>query len=99
MPLATVRSARKLGLAFLNIIRGAVERGNGRDIGRAAQDLGRRVIGIEQDEAHHRTASLRLGEERPGLSTKFYQVGVRQSRFSATDHRADGAAAQQVPHG
>jgi adenine-specific DNA-methyltransferase len=48
----------------------------------AAQDLGRRVIGIELDEAHHRTASLRLAEKQPGLSSKFFQAGPKQSRFA-----------------
>ncbi|MCU1336662.1 MAG: methylase protein [Bryobacterales bacterium] len=48
----------------------------------AAQDLGRRVIGIELDEAHHRTASQRLAEKQPGLSSKFHQVGINLSRFA-----------------
>jgi adenine-specific DNA-methyltransferase len=48
----------------------------------AARDLGRQVIGIELDEAHHRTASQRLAEKESGLSSKFYQAGVSQSRFA-----------------
>ena len=48
----------------------------------AAQGLGRRVIGIELDEAHHRTASQRLAAKETAISSKFYQAGVRQSRFA-----------------
>ena len=40
----------------------------------AARDMGRRFVGIELDEAHHRTASTRL-------ASKFYQPGIGQSRF------------------
>ena len=47
----------------------------------AARDLDRRVIGIELDEAHHRTASLRLAE-KPALSSKFHRAGINQSRFA-----------------
>jgi site-specific DNA-methyltransferase (adenine-specific) len=47
----------------------------------AAQGLGRRVIGIELDEAHHRTASQRLAG-KDALSSKFYQASMKQSRFS-----------------
>jgi adenine-specific DNA-methyltransferase len=48
----------------------------------AARDLGRRFVGIELDEAHHRTASLRLAGKQPELSSKFHQAGVSQSRFA-----------------
>lgn len=48
----------------------------------AAQELGRRVIGIELDEGHHRTASQRLAVKPPARSSKFYQAGIRQSRFA-----------------
>jgi len=47
----------------------------------AARDLGRRFIGIELDEAHHRTSSRRLAEKQPVLSSKFNQAGINQSRF------------------
>jgi len=48
----------------------------------AARDMDRRFIGIELDEAHHRTASLRLAEKQPVLSSKFNQAGADQSRFT-----------------
>jgi site-specific DNA-methyltransferase (adenine-specific) len=48
----------------------------------AARDLDRRFIGVEMDETHHRTASLRLAEKQPVLSSKFNQAGVSQSRFT-----------------
>jgi DNA modification methylase len=40
----------------------------------AARDMGRRFVGIELDEMHHRTASTRL-------ASKFHQPGIAQSRF------------------
>jgi adenine-specific DNA-methyltransferase len=40
----------------------------------AARDMGRHFVGIELDEAHHRTASTRL-------ASKFNQPGIAQSRF------------------
>lgn len=40
----------------------------------AARDMGRRFVGIELDETHHRTASTRL-------ASKFNQPGIGWSRF------------------
>jgi len=40
----------------------------------AARDMGRRFLGIELDETHHRTASTRL-------ASKFNTPGIGQSRF------------------
>lgn len=47
----------------------------------ASRDLERRFIGVDLDEAHHRTASLRLAEKQPVLSSKFNHAGVNRSRF------------------
>jgi len=47
----------------------------------AARDLYRRFIGVELDEAHYRTASQRLAEKLPVLSSKFNRAGENQSRF------------------